>query len=146
MKTITNKTVLKQGDKTYQPIEVDSVIYWVDENFVSYSPYYLITSRNIIAKYTIERPILLKDNRGKIVAQSQSKLEGVPVISLWETCWNKNANQYTQKDIEKAIELATKSNFDARLRYDDLKNQVIDQINSISVIEVDEQFNIISYE
>lgn len=31
MKKITNRTLLKQGDKTYKPIEVDNVIYWIDK-------------------------------------------------------------------------------------------------------------------
>jgi hypothetical protein len=31
MKTIINKTILKQGENTYTPVEVDGVIYWVGE-------------------------------------------------------------------------------------------------------------------
>lgn len=33
MKKITNKTVLRQGNKLFQPVEVDEVIYWVDNRF-----------------------------------------------------------------------------------------------------------------
>ena len=33
MKIITNKTVLKQENNTFTPVEVDNVIYWVDESF-----------------------------------------------------------------------------------------------------------------
>jgi hypothetical protein len=31
MKQITSKTLLQQGDKIYQPIEVDGVIYWYNK-------------------------------------------------------------------------------------------------------------------
>jgi hypothetical protein len=59
--------------------------------------------------------------------------------------YDSNPNQYTQADIEKAYQMGhedkgkgfgNKSNFLNRL----------EQINSIEVIEVDVQFNILSYE
>ena len=31
MKKITENAVLKQGDKTYQPIESEDIIYWIDK-------------------------------------------------------------------------------------------------------------------
>jgi hypothetical protein len=146
MKQITNKTILKQGNKTYQPIEVDGVIYWYEEDdFKKHYP----------------------------KAQSQYKFEGVPIINLDETwChhWiNKatpthkvdaysfklgyklNPNKYTQKDIEKAISFGFDKGFTSNSN-NHLKNtllskdEFIEQINSISVIEVDESFNVISYE
>ena len=144
MKQITNKTILKQGDKTYQPIEFGGMITWCDEH------------------------------EGTL-AQSEPKLDGVPVVSLdsysdskyyqlhW---WRKNLdfketeadalekkafgkgfkanpNQYTQTDIEKSLSLAFLASQDG---YDITTKEILEQINSISVIEVDEQFNVISYE
>lgn len=110
MKQITNKTILKQGDKSFQPIEnMDKSIFW-------------------------------EDSTDQIVAQSQPHLEGVPVISL---------NSYTQKDIEKAFELGYQCKVDNGYKsngtYQEDLNNAIKQINSISVIEVDEFFQILNY-
>lgn len=67
--------------------------------------------------------------------------------------YKSNPNQYTQKDIEKAIELIKNSAFVDAIDWDkhvvsfeESNEKIFEQINSISVIEVDEQFNIISYE
>lgn len=150
MKQITNKTVLKKGDIIYQPVEnMDKSIFWENE-----------------------------DNR--IVAQSQPTLKDVPVISIadWysklrmigltsDACCIVSdlleINCYTQKDIEKAIDLARTLQYDQQtevdvesilgssdgtygIRQKYTEKQIIKQLNSISVIEVDEQFNVISYE
>jgi hypothetical protein len=155
-KQITNKTILKQGNKTFEPIDhMGTNITWENENDIT-------------------------------VAQLQPILEGVPVISLdsyrsilsekackkqdlaggfsggvheravagmfFRKGYNSNPNKYTQKDIEKSIELAKKGydefgiNGFIKHGFDFTKQQILEQINSISVIEVDEQFNIISYE
>lgn len=66
-------------------------------------------------------------------------------------------NQYTQKDIEKAMDAVycwmvkvggnyAMDDFPRSESLEDLKVKFIGQINSISAIEVDEKFNIISYE
>lgn len=192
MKQITNKTILKQGNKTYQPVEIDGVIYWVekqvqDKGYV-YTPNKTI--EKIMCKYLNESSFMVGTNSQnspfyiefllQIIAQSQPKLDGIPVISLnsyienladnhvkgqvirnrgiekdgWVATgfvygYKSNTNQYTQKDIEKAIELAREN----QIGYDEgypviyneyTFNEIIEQINSISVIEVDEQFNIIN--
>lgn len=194
MKKITKNTLLKQGDKKYQPVEIDGVIYWVDENYEWVSP-------NDINKYGIqyfekikEGQIVIFDFVEKyelfkyhlhyyvvkshfstpnkpflIIAQSQPKLEGIPVISPiislvkkihndaqkyaikthspnreahrrgYIIGYNSNPNKYTQKDIQFAINLAKHT-----LNY--TNEQILEQINFISVIEVDDNFNFISYE
>jgi hypothetical protein len=146
MKQITKNTILQQGDKTYQPVEVDGIICWIDKSTLA----------------------------DEIIAQSQSKLEGIPVISLdryvdeaflekhglvsmskttkgsigyreFVSGYNSNPNQYNLKDIEKAIDLARLQGEESFLcKYSD--KEILEQINQISVIEVDEQFNIVSYE
>jgi hypothetical protein len=148
MKQITNKTILKQGDKTYQPIEVDGVIYWVKSD----SPYWV-------------------ELEPYCVAQSQPKLDGIPVVNLktfiarkqaeysvnvWDLNaghhfgegFKSNTNQYTQADIEKAIKLARNLNYNKEKVNNGFTlsvEEILEQINSISIIEVDEQFNVISY-
>lgn len=181
MKKITSKTILKQGDKTFQPVEVDGVVYWDDEEATEcrYYLHHSVDSRHQI--YDLENGGSLSDFKkgqsikwcSKIVAQSQPKLEGVPVISLdsyfkqlfeqktktvsfgehgiqssfnwFNKGYQANPNEYTQKDIDKAIQLARPQPINGMKQYL-TKEQILEQINSISVIEVDEQFNILSYE
>lgn len=58
---------------------------------------------------------------------------------------------FTQKDIEKAIELARENQigYDEGypvIYYENDLEEIFEQINTISIIEVDEQFNILNYE
>ena len=174
MKKITKNTILKQGNKVYQPIEVDGVIYWIDvntKNNVDIGT--MVWNDEDFSFYTTNRICKFKttDNIYKVVAQSQPKLEEIPVISLdsyvekmaWEavhkgnikdekqqvcgfTGWvdgyKSNPNQYTQKDIEIAFGLGAANHANGQ----PFLYEVFKQLNSISAIEVDEQFNIISYE
>lgn len=176
MKKVTNKTILKQGENTYQPIEIDGVIYWVDLKQKIDSGYYIAID-NSINKHN--KNYFRLDNDKKIVAQSQNKLEGVPVISLdsyvfnfldkacsdWHRQeygfvanvpirkafvegYNSNQNKWSDADVLKAIELAREENgwSDNSMEYTYTKEKIIEQINQIEVINIDSQFNILSYE
>jgi hypothetical protein len=190
MKQITNKTILKQGDKTYQPIEVDGVIYWVDKiSQIIVGDWYseMVMGKVLFTHKMKEEPLIgwnesehtknsFKARCSKIVAQSQTKLPDIPIVSLdsysymiaqsWEETFNSafydskinvgniakdcvlfgfnsNPNQYTQADIERALSLAFLASQDG---YDITTKEILEQINSISVIEVDEDFNVLSYE
>jgi hypothetical protein len=183
MKQITNKTILKQGDKTYQPIEVDGVIYWIDDDLTikDVRPYY--------GSYHYEKGVAINkfpdyltdlSECKLIVAQSQPKLEFVPVITLY---WNveklaeeyrivgfetnrnhreatlekiafikgfkSNPNQYTKEDIEKAFDLGyqckVNNGYKVNGTYQEDYVKCLEQISSISVIEVGDEFNILSY-
>ena len=183
MKQITNKTILKQGDKEYQPVEVDGVIYWVDEKTEPISGRYGMSSNPHNKQWF--KSLGLDDGRGAylIVAQSQPKLEEIPVISLdsyieklawvstekifpeindedstqieidkWNARWEgfidghkSNPNQYTKADIEKALFL--KAGFDNKGYTKYMTNEeIFEQINSISVIEVNDNWEVISHE
>jgi hypothetical protein len=170
MKQITNKTIIKQGDKAYPPVEVDGVVYWVDPALPIEEVYpHIVIEKLTTGEYMLWQIDNINDiDRScqyQIVAQSQPKLEEIPVVSLDKSIDDfiyeyqqegmlpsmakrriltlSNPNQYTQKDIDKAIELAREEDgFEFTLT----KEKILQQINSISVIEVDEQFNIISYE
>jgi hypothetical protein len=188
MKQITNKTILNQGDKTYQPIEVNGVIYWVDKEAEIKEYDAVIVLEELIIDRANDRTNYHKDKFKLVVAQSQSKLDGIPVVSLdsyidkqkndsWTVVssmfpkliftlfsrifkdgYESNPNQYTQADIEKAIELAETSGsvemgFDRSYntladynKHVKTKEQILEEINSISVIEVDEDFNVINFE
>jgi hypothetical protein len=185
MKTITNKTILKQGDKEYQPMKVDGVIYWVDKNPKGFSKgeWMYNEPNNDTLIYQFSYDIHPYEIGNKIVAQSQLKLEGIPVISLdsyveklawvstekifpeindedstqveidkWNAKWEgfidgykSNPNQYTKADIEKALFL--KAGFDNKGYTKYMTNEeIFEQINSISVIEVNDNWEVISYE
>jgi len=197
MKKITYKTILTQGDKTYQPrfvIPDDKITYWVDLSNHIEGIHGMVGKNVWSVRYA--KPIIFGEHENsylnecfKIVAQSELKLEGIPVISLDDYIENKwkdflskypltekmfkgklgvekfkdtsdtydslafhvakfTENQYTLKDIEKAIDLARRKKHHHVLGIIDeySKSQIIEQINSISIINVDEQFNIISYE
>jgi L-rhamnose isomerase len=179
MKQITNKTILKQGDKTFQPIEVDGIIYWIGKDLVGINSKtiknYCPNSNQIFVGYFESNDDELYQGVGKvhpkeIIAQSSNKLEGVPIINLDEYLekisfdyyisndaytisdsfhfsngYKANPNQYTQKDIEKAIDLARKDyiNNDIDIKH---SSEILKQINSISIIEVNENWEVISYE
>jgi hypothetical protein len=116
-KKITGKTILKQGDKIFQPAEyVEGVVYWVDENDVvsikKYKP------RDVFFYHNDNDTFLYLESVNqlcKIVAQSEPIMNDVPVISL---------DSYVEKQMK----------------------EILEQINTISTIEVDEHFNILSYE
>lgn len=162
MKKITNKTIIRQVDKIYQPVEIDGVIYWTTNNKEGYIGYFydrmmksIHTNNNVYSDY--------------IVAQSQPKLEGIPVVSfdkfvisychgesiggkcIYPKCKYDCSSHtetidisYTQQDIEKAILLGRRQGSCVGTIY--TNEEILEQINSISLIEVDEQFNIINYE
>ena len=187
MKQITNKTIIKQWDKTFQPIEVDGVVYWIDITFKE-SENLKRGNGILFTKENGEREVYTYDEHDGyglgvfdlqkqrctirqsawclIVAQSQATLYKVPIINLdsyverlaekdspyaskaFERGFKSNLNQYTQKDIKKAVELARVENIEGRESCDSYYSiiEILEQINSISVIEVDEHFNIINYE
>jgi hypothetical protein len=212
MKKITNKTILKQGDKTFVTIESDGVIYWRDEhlNFVaqleskiegvpivSLNPFNYDELGQLKIKDALlafkdrhgyelqteeERDIKFKNTGvgGDYLYYSHYELdyqedkvllyynEHTPHDCPYHVCLELPMKDihypridisspvlYTLKDIEKAIELARKEHdtgmgtmsqgyVDMIYTYD--KNEIFNQINIIKVIEVDEQFNILSYE
>jgi hypothetical protein len=194
MSKITNKTILKQGDKTYQPIEVDGVIYWISQGSIIKNKTWCVDvqiTRNEVVQAEIDEElgIYQQGKLYKIVAQSQRKLDGVPVVSLdsyverlamdllknkWSHLYTfgypkvpypsnyqndfsvlflelykkSNPNQYTQADIEKVIELARENHCysDDSMHLCYSHDEILEQINSISVIEVDADFDVLSYE
>lgn len=163
MKKITKTTILKQGDIVYQPVESDGIIYWVDKPLDEDG---CIVPKSIVAltapKFT-GIPIISLDSYVETLAESYANELPKPYnygINSdkkrgFITGYKTNSNQYTQADIEKAIELAREQKDTGygtlAQGYIDMVNvysqaQIMEQLNSISVIEVDEQFNILSYE
>jgi len=141
MKQITKNTILKQRDKTFQPIEVDGVVFWYEEDdFKKHYP-------KAQSQLRFERiPVIGLDSYVEILAD-KCVTTNAGNRTINEDGWmstgfvygfKSNPNQYTQKDIEKAIKFTRGSN--------EPMEEILEQINYISVIEVDEHFNIISYE
>lgn len=185
MKQITKITTLKQGDKKYYPIEIDSVIYWIDLTapIEEVYPQIVVEKLNKMNTYCLFQIDNINDiDRGlqyKIIAQSQPKIEFVPIIRLdsyieslakYYTGEEMDRDdkrlfsilcsfgkqhiqkQYTYKDIEKIFNLAREIKEitangvrGVTVKYETFE-EAAEQLNSISIIEVDEQFNIIKYE
>jgi len=92
------------------------------------------------------------------VALTKPKFTGLPIIEISScascnhcgvsvTCPNcrrayKPKNQYTLKDLEKAVYLATSRDENWKYTFE----EILEQVSTISIIEVDNQFNILSYE
>lgn len=191
MKQITNKTILKQGNNTFQPVEVDGVVYWTDGK--------LPKDRDISITFHKDTGLPMVDKEGfyeedlsyyayppkRIVAQSKIaggwKLARFPFVRLGsyierlaneyapvemddydgkhseydinksirngvEFGYRSNTNQYTKEDIDKAINMAWLLGQNVNQNLTDTIDLIFEQINSISVIEVDDKFNVISYE
>ena len=85
MKKITNTTILKQGEKLYHPIEVGSVIYWIDKETMNNVPVgTMVWNDEDDSFYRTENVNVLgyhSDKIFKVVAQSEPKLEGIPIIN-----------------------------------------------------------------
>jgi hypothetical protein len=145
MKQITIKTILKQGDKIYQPIESNKIIYWVDG--VVASSGIVAQSKSGIFKKT---PVIDLYNYIEKLAEDFSKqyTDSHNYIRPFIKGYKANKNQYTQKDIENAIKLGKlKEELESGVFIKKYTNkQILEILNSISIIEVDEQFNIINYE
>jgi hypothetical protein len=174
MKQITIKTILKQGNNQYDPrfvVDKDDEIYWVDFSKNIEGVFRVVGK--IVWSVRYAKPIIFGEDENSnlnecfnIVAQSSNKLEGVPTISLesyvknlaiekygkkyemlqgqlmfFKYGYKSNSNQYTQKDIEKAYDLG----FEHRTRANCPLNIAINTINSISIIEVNENWEVINY-
>jgi hypothetical protein len=144
MKKITENTILKQGEKEFKAVQFADNICWYSSDQI------------------------------KPIAQSELALEGVSTINLeeiWAKHWEKtnfelqssggvnphayrlgflgNPNQYTQADIEKAMDLMYRARGEENSRINNyLKSweETFDEINQIQSITVDQDFNILSYE
>ena len=93
LKKITNNTVLKQGDEIYQPVEIDGVICWIDDKPKGFSKgeWMYNEPNNSELVYRFSYDIYPYATGNKIMAQSQDKFEGVPIISLHtENAYNLN--------------------------------------------------------
>lgn len=163
MKQITDKTVIIQGDKTFQPVEVEGVVYWVDNRPPMFGEYWcylaenedVVFIKNSLSLDWFERLHDLK-NYYTVVAQSKPILDGIPVIDLLSNNTRLimegecpiDLNCYTLQDIEKAnkiskgLDIKTGVYFSANTFS---LEEIIEQINSIQSIEVDSDFNIISF-
>ena len=173
MKKITNKTILKQVDHVYQPIEIEGTIYWIDPKLEikEVYPQIVVEQRTLTTKdyFLMQLDTIHDIDRSCqycIVAQSDFKIKDIPVVNLdiyveklsslskavdcndWENGYNSNPNQYTEQDIKKAIQLSRDHYWyeEDSIIFEYGEIEIFEQINTISLIDVDEQFNIISYE
>jgi len=170
-KKITDKTTLKQGDKIYSPVMIEGTIYWIMEDLVVHDvrPYY--GKYHLEKKTTINCfPDYFTDlsECKLIVAQSKPTLKGVLVVDLDNYIWSlfklvdgtcdkgeyehflfesgfkSNPALYTKEDIEKSI-LLTRMDYMTEETPVKSSAEIIDRINCISLIEINKDWEIISY-
>ncbi len=169
MKQVTNKTIVKQEEKIFEPVEVDGIIYWCESKTIS-SPHYVVYNDNVCfvnEDYHVINNAIEGGFAGVVFAQSQLNLKGIPVINLnsyverlaeiefpthiepyrkgFKHGYKLNQNHYNEKDIEKAYQVGHKDRGNGFGNKSNFLNR-LEQINSISVIEIDEKFSIINYE
>jgi hypothetical protein len=166
MKKITKNTILKQGDKTYQPVESDGIIYWVDKPLDKDG---CIVPKSIVAltkpKFT-DKPIISLDSYVERLALNNAKnnilshkeqdinteiwISGARQRGFIEG-YKSNPNKWTDEEIEKAIELAIngrrieKSKSGIEYLFALSKEEILHQISEILEIEVNSEFNIVNY-
>lgn len=83
MKEINKNTLLLQGSKIYYPEEISGVLCWIDKNPTGFSKgewmYNEPGNSELVYRFSYDIDSYAIGN--KIMAQSQSKFEGVPVIN-----------------------------------------------------------------
>jgi hypothetical protein len=138
MKKVTNKTILKQGEKEFNPIEVGDRITWCDERL------------NVVAQSSDKLkgvPVVSLDGYIERLADLETPLRIVKGSFI--KGYKSNQNSFTIKDIEWAIELAKKSidynDWDGMV-HNQTTEQIIEQITSIQSITVNKKWEVVSYE
>lgn len=154
MKKITKNTILKQGDKTYQAVECTGIIYWVDkpldeDGCIVPGSIVALTKPKFTNKPIIDLDIVIGTKAIQMSKKFASKKGETDYTLGYISGHQESPNQYTEKDIERAILFGI--NLEAgNVRMDWLNYSTpakqFTSANFIEVIEVDEQFNIISYE
>ena len=154
MKKITQRTKIVQEGNIYRSIEVDGIIYWYSGDEILKDEPYLAWETNYATRPKERWVIYYKsnglngENQRKIIAQSGTVLEGVPVISLeinnkkliMEGECPLDLNSYSLEDIKMCIKLSREIE-EVELNV----NEIIEQLNSVREIEVDDEFNIIRF-
>lgn len=159
-KEITINTILKLNDNLYKAEKHNLGFVWRDKKDNILAATFKLEGIPVISDssfyWYLDRLAALNiDSRFSLNPNTITTFERLHKETFLEG-YKSNPNQYTQKDIEKAIELAIESHVCAyidedkqpRISYDleDTTKEILEQINAITEIEVDEQFNIISYE
>ena len=137
MKHITKETILIQGEKKFRPVEIHDTIMWEDT----------------------EQTKELRDNepsevmnpiKGVFIAQSKPQIQDMPTINLqanntmliMEGENPIDLNAYTEKDVRKALSMAFNQMYEGGNITSD---EIIAEINKVESIEVDDNFEIITF-
>jgi hypothetical protein len=155
MKKITNKTFLKQGNKTYRPVESDILIYWVaDEDAGSkivaqsislFQDTPVINLDKYVEKLALSQykePLNKDDEKRASIVGNRGIFGFRKFFKAFKKGWKSNPNEYTQEDLEKTF-LAGMAH--ANSKYYPNKEQFIESLSHISIIEVDDNFQILNY-
>jgi hypothetical protein len=145
MKKITDKTILQQGDKTFQPVKILGTIFWKSDCEISAGDY--ITDGYRVWKWKDNSSLL---GRYKVVAQSERMFESLHLIDLQannrrlilDDDYPIDLTAYRISDLKKVHELSKPQGvkgMEHMISFD----EILESVNSIDIIEVDENFTII---
>ena len=150
MKKITTNTILKQGDKTFTAVEVDGNIVWIDKT--EFADETIAQTKAILQGI----PVILLDSYVERLAEkdadkydwdfeSSSGNGYADHVYGFIKGYKSNPAKWTDEDMERAIELSRiKLEVNAENEYL-TKKQIFEQLSEISVIEVDNDFNVLNY-
>jgi|688.fasta_scaffold323531_2 hypothetical protein len=144
MKTLTPNTILKQADKTFTAVEVDGNIIWIDkkefadETIAQTSP--ILKDIPVISFDSYVKRLSLNIGKEKYIGGNYDFENGVRVG------YKSNPAKWTDEDMERAIEMARKFPYvkKGEITYDLTAKEIINNLSEISVIEVDNDFNVIT--
>jgi len=176
MKRITSTTVLKKNNIEYKPFNIKGVVYWTHDAPITNKEYYIsggkvcqfnntgydgVNFNKIVAQTQAILEGIPVINIGNYVNDLsnqyfQNLRDQSPIIPE-EARWpyklgfqaGFNQYQYTQKDIEKAIHFARESSIREdipEIDYYHTLTQILSQVDAISYIEVDDNFQILEYD
>jgi hypothetical protein len=151
MKKITINTKLKMGDKEFVGFQSFGDIFWRDEslNIVAQS------NRVVEGMPLISLDIINgsdKDSSWDIVSRMFPNLSRELFDRIWSDGFLSNPNIFSLGDINKVIKLSrvgfNRIGFGDDGSSDEIfdLDDIVERISNVSVINIDENFNVISYE
>jgi hypothetical protein len=157
MKKITINTKLKMGDKEFVGFQSFGDIFWRDEslNIVAQSNRVLneipLISLDPLISFDVINGID-KDSSWDIVSRMFPNLSRELFNRIWSDGFLSNPNIFSLNDIKRVVELSRVGFNRIGLGDDGCSDEIFDlddileRISNVSVINIDENFNVISYE
>jgi hypothetical protein len=161
MRIINNKTMLKQGKRIFTPTEIDGIIYWKsNRGFVAQSKLRLedLPVINLDDYYKKIKSIKFNNEKDLVNFSNENDINIISISNsgnfsggfvLFYTNNSFKGINY-QDVIDRTIKLSRDGKIETnkkgitKISYNITRKEILENINLISVIEVDENFNILN--